>query len=85
MSISSFLPAVLHIVDCNELGGVSALRLGPEETGESTDSSVSSQRDIQELIIGIQYIKHAYDMHAANKIYIKVHQKFQPSVCKYTV
>ena len=71
---------------CDELGGVSVLGLGPEETGEGTDRSVSSQGDIQKVIIGTVYkVFFKYDMHAANKIYTKVHQKFQPSVCKYTV
>ena len=42
-------------MDCDELGGVLGLRLGPEETGEGTDSSVNSQEDIEELIIGTVY------------------------------
>ena len=67
-----FLPAVWCIVCCGELGGVWALRLGPEEMGEGTDSSVSSQKDIQELIINKACFKN--DMQAANKICTKVHQ-----------
>ncbi len=60
---------------CGELGGVSALRLGPEETGEGTDSSVSSQGDTKEVIIGtVNKTCFKYDMHAANTIYTKVHQ-----------
>jgi len=70
-----FLPAVRCIVRCGELGGVSALRLGPEETGEGTDSSVSSQGDTKEVIIGtVNKTCFKYDMHAANTIYTKVHQ-----------
>ena len=77
MSISWFLPAVLWISVCGELGGVSALRLGPEEMGEGTDStgSASSQVDIQELIFGtVNKECFKYNMHAANKIYTKTHQ-----------
>ena len=70
-----FLPAVWCIVGCGELGGVWALREGPEEMGEGTDSSVDSEGDIQELIIGtVNKACFKYDMHAANKIHTKAHQ-----------
>ena len=37
-----FLPAGLLILACGELGGVSALGMGPGETGEGADDSVST-------------------------------------------
>ena len=71
----------LPAVSCGELGSVSALRLGPEETGEGTDCSVSSQGDTKEVIIGtVNKACFKYDMHAANKIYTKVHQYINDTV-----
>ena len=54
-SVLQFLPAVWCIVGCGELGGVWALRLGPDETGESTDSSVNIEMEVQQQNMATVY------------------------------
>ena len=50
-----FLPAVWCIVGCGELGGVWALRPGPDETGEGTDSSVNIEMEVQQQNMATVY------------------------------